>query len=320
MNFGYQENIALPLLFIDGITRSGKSMLSGIIPSLKKMEHIQFSTELEMIISGLSLGALTPDYARAFLRIYFNERSYNLQLSRNVNFRPDDQTGIDNYPEPKIYYDRLKQAEGDSVIEQCRKGINYIPMQTHDIMVNMDYLNQMDINYKMLSLWRHPIDNIYSWWTRGWGERFNNDPRGFTILINGREELFPWYAAGFESQLRELNPMEKCIWIASDLLKRAVNQYQQNPHKEKTHILTFEDFCQRPDVELSKICNFLSTEVSECTPRYVNEARFPRELNPSDRDKKRECFKKTVRPEFYERLMDYSVRYESDLYGLRELG
>ena len=318
MKFGYQENIALPLVFIDGITRSGKSMLSGIIPSLKKMEHIQFCTELEMIISGLSLGGLTPEYAKAFLRIYFNEHSYNLQLSRNVNFRPGDQTGVDNYSDPKVYYERLKRVEGDDAVEQSQKGINHIPIQTHDLMVNLSYLNQMDINYKMISLWRHPIDNIYSWWTRGWGERFNNDPRGFSILINGREELLPWYAAGFESELCELNPMEKCIRIATDLLERAVNQYRESPCKEKIHILTFEDFCHRPDVELSKICTFLNTEVSEHTPRYLKEARFPRELNSADRDKKRERFKESVSPESYERLMDNCSQYESDFYRLRK--
>jgi len=52
----FQESISLPMVFIDGITRCGKSAFSGIIPSLSRMEHIQMSTEMELIMAGLSLG------------------------------------------------------------------------------------------------------------------------------------------------------------------------------------------------------------------------------------------------------------------------
>ncbi len=317
MKFGFQENIALPLLFIDGITRCGKSMFSGVVPSLQRMEHIQIYTELEMIISGLSLGGLSPEYAKAFLRIYFNERSYNLQLSRNVNFRPDDQTGVGNYPEPDVYHNRLNVHEGDEAVEKSRRGKNYIPIQTHDLMVNLDHLNKMDLNYKMLSLWRHPVDNIYSWWTRGWGERYNNDPRGFTILVSGGSELFPWYAVGMEDELAALNPMEKCVRIATDLLARAIDQFGRNQENSRIHLLTFEDFCEQTDSELARICTFLGTAPSAHTARYLVAARSPRTLDPAERQAKRDKFKQGMRPEIYDLLLNYSARYEKNVYGLK---
>lgn len=317
MKIGLQENISLPLLFIDGIARCGKSAFSGIIPSLEKMEHIHFSTEIELIIPGLSLNVLDSEYARAILRIYFNELSYNLHLSRNVNFRPNDQTGVDNYPDPKIYYDRLNAAEGDEIVIRCRESTSYLPLMTHDLFVNLDCLDQMELSYKMLLLWRHPIDNIYSWFTRGWGERYNNDSRGFTLLLRGRNELYPWYAFGFEHELNGLNPMEKCVRIATSLLERGINQYRASSTKEKIHIMTFEDFCAQPDIELTKICDFLKTEVTGHTPRYLESARFPRKLDPADRARKCHEFEIGTRPEIHRRLMEFSQSYENNLYGLR---
>ena len=47
-----QEDISFPLVFIDGITRCGKSSLSGILPSLTNMEHIRFSTILELVVQA----------------------------------------------------------------------------------------------------------------------------------------------------------------------------------------------------------------------------------------------------------------------------
>ena len=71
--------------------------------------------------------------------------------------------------------------DGPEAANAFRSDSKFIPFQTHDFLVNLQSLELLDLNYKMLSLWRDPIDNIYSWWTRGWGERFmNGDPSVFT--------------------------------------------------------------------------------------------------------------------------------------------
>lgn len=316
LKFGLQEDIGLTLVFIDGITRCGKSAFSGVIPSLTKMEHIQFSTELELIISGLSLNGIDQQYAKSFLRIYLNERSYNLHLSRNVNFRPADQTGIDNFKEPDTYRQRLNASEGPDVAEMCRASKNYLPFQTHDLLVNLNHVDALGLNYKMLSLWRNPIDNIYSWWTRGWGERYNGDPTGFSLLIEGKEELYPWYAAGFHNELVDLNAMEKCIRIATDLLDRAVVSYKNSDHKTKIHLFSFEGFCQNTDQELGKIRDFLDVETTIHTKRFLESARFPRIINKDDLLAKTDAFKGGVRPFYFEILMDYQERYQKNHYDL----
>ena len=58
MLYGTHENIAHNLIFIDGLTRSGKSFFSGIIPSLERVEHIQFHTLLEHVVPAVGLGSL----------------------------------------------------------------------------------------------------------------------------------------------------------------------------------------------------------------------------------------------------------------------
>lgn len=315
--YGLQKNISLPLIFIDGLARCGKSAFSGIIPSLQKMEHVQFSTELELIISGLALQSIGIDYAKAFLRIYFNELTYKLHLSRNVNFRKNDWTGVDNYPCPQIYYERLKRDDGDGVIHECEKSPNSIPLVTHDLLVNMDLLDQLDLKYKLLSLWRNPIDNIYSWWMKGWGERFNNDPRGFTLLVDGGSELYPWYAAGFTEKLIDLNNMEKCVVVAGSLLERAVEKYQNLASRSKVHIFTFEEFCVRPNNELQKISEFLSADATHYTADFIGLARFPRAVKIEERQNKLASFKSGVRPNIYNYLCELNDSYQKNLYGLR---
>jgi len=315
---GLQEDISFPLVFIDGITRCGKSSLSGIVPSLTNMEHIQFSTILELIIPGMALGKLDPDYAQSFVRIYLNELSYNLTLGRNVNFRKSDQTGIQNYKDPKMYYSRLEKAEGIDAISNCRSSENSIPFQTHDFLVNFDKLIELELKFKMLSLWRDPIDNIYSWWTRGWGERFmNGDPSAFKLIVKISEvENFPWYCEGSDFNVSDLNPMERCVVMATDLIQRAVDSYFVCKSKEKILPLFFEDLCREPDAVIKSICNFLDVETTVYTSEMVSKARFPRDITPTEKVKKMAQFERNVRPDLFERLMDYNDKYQANRYGL----
>ena len=316
--FARQEDISLPLVFIDGITRCGKSALSKVVPSLTRMEHIQFAEELELIVSGLSLGGLRTDYAAAFLRSHLNQKSYNLHISRNLNFRPADQTGVVNYKYPKLYQERLTLEEGPKNVERCRNSDHYLPMQTHDLLANIGLIQNLGLDFRMLSLWRNPVENIYSWWTRGWGERFNNrDATNFSLLIEDEEKnVYPWYVAGSHRQTLELNSPEKCISVACEMINRCVEGYQNQADKGRVLLMFFEDICIDPNLELERICNFLNVETTEHTAPALSQARFPREIVQSQIDEKILAFRNAVRPALFDRLMQTQEDYLSNRYGL----
>jgi len=318
MIFGLQEDISFPAVFIDGITRCGKSSLSKIIPSLTRMEHIQFPLDLELMIPALSLGGVSKDFARSYVRIYLNQLTYNLQLSRNVNFRKADQSGIFSFKEPKVYLDRLEVEEGKDIIKICRRRNKYIPFQTHDFLVNLIHVNNLGIKHKMLSLWRNPIDNIYSWWSRGWGERFyNGDPSSGKLLIeNEYGDRFPWYCSSYMDDLSSFNPVELCVVVASDLIYRAIASYNNEATTGDVHLIFFEDLCSQPDNELSRICEFLDVEPTEHTEKAVSDSRFPRNLSQDDIDRKTEFFRKNVREEIFSDLIALHDYYIDRRYGL----
>ena len=60
-------------------------------------------------------------FGNAYLNNYLNMLIYNKYISRNINFRPHDRTGVDRSANPKLYYDRLKFNEGDEVIDFIKK-------------------------------------------------------------------------------------------------------------------------------------------------------------------------------------------------------
>jgi hypothetical protein len=315
-NYPLPENLAKNLIFIDGIPRCGKSLFSSIISSFESMEHIQFFNLFEQVIPSVKLGGTNIGFAKSLLRISLNELAYDLQLSRNVNFRADDQTGIDNYKEPGIYRNRLKVKEGDEVVDFIRNHEILIPFQTHDLMVNLDIVDDLQIDYKMIELYRNPIDNLYSWWTRGWGERFCKDPRAFTLLISHGEIPLPWYCAGYEEWVVDLNPYEKCCMIGMDLIRRSVEKQKNANHPERIMTIRFEEIVQRPKNQLKRISKFINKSETKFTAKFVSAARCPRVLDLQDRKRKLAIFKNNIDPKLFNELSEMAENYERDTYGL----
>jgi len=244
------------------------------------------------------------------------ELAYNLQLSRNVNFRGEDQTGIYNYKDPDVYINRLSLNEGDEIIEFILSNNIHIPFQTHDLMVNLDVLNCMDLDYKMIELLRNPIDNLYSWWIKGLGERFSNDIREFTLPVEYKGFSFPWYCHGYEEEVIDLNPYERCIKIGINLIERSIDQYKNSKNKDKIIIILFEDMVQNPNYQLNRIEDFLGLQTTKYTNKFISEAKCPRVLNPKDRNDKLSIFKENVSPDLFENLVSLTNSYEKDTYGL----
>lgn len=315
--FGLQENIGFKFVAIDGLTRVGKRVFSGILPSLKNAEHLQFVTYLEHIVPALSLGEVSPSFARSHVRTIYNEFSHNIQLGRNINFRYDDESGVLNYADPVTYFKRLTAPEGEDVIDKLRHSINFLPVQTHDMMVNLDKFDLLEIDYQMLEIYRHPIDNFYSWFTRGWGTRFADDPRSFTLTIEHEGALVPWYCKGFEKEWLALNPYERCVVTGISLLRRAIEQHKRAKHPDRILIIQFENLVQDTETELARVCGFLGTEPTDQTPIQMTKARCPRVLDPNDQRRKLAEFKENIDSSILDDLLAISEEYEDGVYGLR---
>ena len=98
------------------------------------------------------------------------------------------------------YKRRLHAKEGNAIIDLILKEKKQIPFITHNILVTINALNKLDFNYKMIEIFRNPMDLVMSWYKRGLGERFGKDKRMFTLLIKKKKKIFPWY-----DQIKNLN-------------------------------------------------------------------------------------------------------------------
>ena len=190
--FYFMEPIIKDIVFVDGIGRSGKLLTGSLISSFKKMESIEFGVNFEYLLPALKMNKCSYDFAKSYLCNYINQLIYNKMLSRNVNFRPSDRTGIQNYFNPNLYKKRLKMREGDQVVKRIKSLKQILPFVTHDIMSYYKVFDKLNIKVKFISIYRSPIELVYSWIKKGDVTRFGTDPRIFTLLINKENKPYPW--------------------------------------------------------------------------------------------------------------------------------
>ena len=324
-NFATHEDFSRNLVFIDGLTRAGKSILSRLITSFEHMEHIQFFNIIEYVIPAIKFKGLSEEYARSLLRLTLNELYYNLQLSRNVNFRPFDQTGIENYRDPNLYRQRLASKEGDSIFNDLLERDIFVPFQTHELMTDLDIIERLDLDYRFVEIYRNPFDVIHSWIRRGWGDRFfgtDSHPKGdlssFTLSLSNEDIFIPWYCADYDiGQFMKLNENERASIMVRDLIIKSIDKQKKSKEPERILTLSFEALLQNTDQELQKISNFLDLSLDKKSAKSFLEAEgLPKIYSSQDHEKKKNEIQKSINQEIFNDIENLESTYKDNLYGL----
>ena len=315
MELTIANNVPPPNVFIDGLPRSGKSSLCQIIVSLKHSEHIDMATNLEYILMGRVFNKINNDFAKTYLRTFFNQSAYNKLIGRGVNFRPTDFTGIPNFRDPKIYYKRLKifsygkkkyhhkkthirvKLKSDPALSALKNKYFFFPFQSHQLLCNFKEFKKLDLNYKIIEFLRNPIETTYSLASRGLLEgNAKKDPRKLNLDILYNKKSLPWFVHGYAKEYCEANKFEKSALVVINEIKKIIKNKRliKKLLGKRILLIKFEDFVTNTNLEMKKISKFLNTSFTKSTKNYIREANCPRKIDNKISEKKFNFLKKKV--------------------------
>ena len=103
----YNEKI----IFVSGLTRSGKSLLCSILSTLSKNEKFNMNFMLENIFQLTYLKKINIETSTFLIKTFCDLLLYDQMIGRNVNFRPSDYTSIWNTKNAKEFLLRLKKKK-----------------------------------------------------------------------------------------------------------------------------------------------------------------------------------------------------------------
>lgn len=317
INWSSPDLLPKNLILIDGITRSGKSLVGPIVGSFKNVYPMQHQALLDNLMPILHKKNIQNNVARSLLVFYFNQNIYSLNISRCVNFRPEDNSSLINTKDSLKHLENLTKKEGDHIIREIKKR-NYSPIfMTHDLLSMIDSFKNLNFSFKLLYTYRHPIDNIFSFFKK-YGKKLksknklkynHNNPRIYQMMIKEKNILLPYYVENQSKEFLSLNPAEKSVFYYLSSLERSIQKYKNN--KKNVLLVRYDDFAEKTNKELIKISNFLNLKPSNFTNKCLKFNNVPRVMDINARQEKKMIIRKLINNSLYEKVERITNKYEN---------
>lgn len=310
-----KEGLIKNPLLLNGIGRAGKFFLGKLICGLQNIEYFQYISLLEHLPYMERLGCIKKDAAVSLLRINADEHAYNMWIGRNLNSRKEDASSIYNSPDKELFLERSVSPVPENITEIIRTSGRYSLFILHDSLPNIRIFFDAFPSMKWINLTRHPVDLIHSWYRRGWGHRFGEDPLSFIPVIKGNQRYVPWYAYDWKDEYEKMSEMDRIVRSIKTLFELGEKVYNSLSEEEKKQILfvSYENAVEKTEAEIGKVAAFLDTKPCPGIEDVFKRENCPSKLSLEKRQKKADEIRLLADKKLFDEIMKMSSRYEEGM-------
>ena len=292
------------VVIITGTLNSGKSMVSPIVSSLQRVEPLRKLIEVDQILHLANLKKMKRETAFFLTRHILDKSFYEQLIGRNLNFRMGDETSIFSAKNPKELKQRIFLPRGDHIIKKHIKKKTIFCMDTHDGMMLYHLWRNINKNFKLINIFRNPIDTVNGFYKIG-EANVKNILFNERILLKENDNIFPLYSLNNFKMYPKQSPMDRVIDEALFCLKKEYSNYRKYKNNRNCLFLENEDFSVNTNKNISKICKFLNTKKSKFTSRMMRKENCPREVDPKSYREKLKKIKFLSTKKSFQKLLDF---------------
>lgn len=275
-----RPGILLPkVVFVGGQNGCGKTMLTPIIGGLDRVEMQKYNYTMEHICSLRHLNRIDANVATSMVKMLLDMDIYNLQMSRETNFRPSDLSSVFKNPGVSRYLRRLFQEGDAGAVERIQNENPILHMVTHYLLLfGKTLVDAFGERALLLEVVRHPLYMIKQWFL--YIDRYGTDLRDFTVCFRHKGHLLPFFTDGWEDKFIESNTMDRAIHTIDQLFVKANHVLNQMTPAQRAQVLfiPFESFVLNPSPYMGKITSALGTKVIERTRKEMKKQKVPRKM------------------------------------------
>ncbi len=329
------------LLFIDGSWGTGKSILGPVLGCYKGVEKQKLDHIFEYICTIFDLGEMEKGAAQAILKTYSDIDIFDALISREVNLRPSDDTGLLNNPYSLKYLKRLFKPGDHSVSNYIENENPALQIMSHHILpVGKILFETYPGRIKVIEMVRHPLFMLDHWFH--YIDRCATDVREFTLYIKHKDKHVPWFCKGWEDEFLSLRGYNKVVKCIDSIFQKIYSFTDSLPKEERDRILfiPFEKFVLEPTYFTEKLRFFLDRDVNnKLLTRVLKKQKCPRKSLMAGRGHKSYGFRrvsddfqdkqyikekllfleKEMSPEYFKLLSKVSNEYE-ERFNLKGVG
>lgn len=313
-NIGHRRSLVKNLLLAEGIGRAGKFLLANVLAGIDGIEPVQYKPVLEYIPLLEKFGFIENRAAKELLQAEIDMACYEMLIGRNLNSRRSDKSSIFNNPDWRQYLKRSKALDGDPALVEFYKKRPYSLFILHDDNASpfSSLYFRLFPNLKIISIWRSPLDLVFSWYQRNLANRLGQDPKtGGVFLADKNGKPIPWFMAGRKENYYSLPLMDRTIIFICEMFKQCDSSYKKlsASDKKKVCFVRYEDILMRPKPAVKKMAKFLGKKVLPEMEKILKNERLPVKSYWPEYEKKKNKIKTLAGPEYFRRLMALENKY-----------
>ena len=290
------------LILVTGTHTSGKSMISPVIASFKKVEMLRKIDTLDRIAVLTNFGKIKKDISTYLAKNILDFSYYEQLIGRNLNFRHEDETGVSQSKNPNYFKKRIYVPRGPNVLKEHNKKNTHMLLDTHNGLWFYDFWNTLNIhNLKIISIFRNPIDVVNSWVNADFGITEKKILNQIPLIVH-KKKIKNFYNYNFINHTKK-NKNDVIVDMVGEAFLKDLTSYEKIKNKKKIFRVEFNKFAENTNLVIKEIKKFLKLNSSQFTKKIMARERLPRKIKESMRNEKIYKIKNLVSQQKYLKLL-----------------
>lgn len=273
------QGLTNPILVVDGLSGTGKTMISKVLGSLDNFSTPRYFYALEWALQGVKDEAITEDFFKAWVSLLADQLTYDFLVARELNFRPSDLTSVLKAPGALAALGRLLRQDGPQVLEEADPP--GLALVTHQSFSGFDALHHA-LNNRLIwiEMVRRPLDLVTHW--ASYIERHGSSPSDFTLFKSSGGVSVPWFVDS-PNVFTNGNTAEKTLSSLISLYSQLEDFQQETDRIDNVIFIPFESFVVQPRRFMGDVEKATGSSFNRSANRILKRERVPRSVPTNGR-------------------------------------
>jgi hypothetical protein len=282
-----EKNFGCQIVFTDGLSGTGKTALFNIINSLGRVETVRFDHIYEYLCAMKYLKRVNDDVIASLMQLNMDRTLNNVMLSRQVNFRPADNSSVLSGLNRNKYLSRLFEPESELTLEKINQERPIVHIMSHSLLgISQPLFEVFNNRITLIEIERHPVNLIPAWVS--YIDRYGTDPFELTVCFRYNNKDLPWFSKGWEKEYLKSNTYDKAIRAFNYFNSLKKTFFNESPKQITNRIIQipFEKYVINPFPYIEQIENKLKITRNKDIHSILNQQKMPRKTYsdiPSDK-------------------------------------
>jgi hypothetical protein len=273
-----RRNFAEEILIVDGITRSGKFMLSRVLSAFSGVEFVQYPFLLENLPYLVRYGMLPLETCRILMQTDLDYAAFNMAIGRGLNGRRSDITWAGHALEAEALLARAEREDESALVGEFRDARRLPLFFCHEGLCHIGLILDCLPGAKVVEILRDPASIALSWFKKGYGRRWGSDPKVVSIAFETQYGVVPWFAAGVARDYAVAGEMERVVLCLSEIMRMARDAWEglDPAARARVRFVSFESVLADPEPILSALERFTGKTRHPRIGEALRRERLPR--------------------------------------------